>query len=269
MRIPFSFLEKNTTAANLAAVGLVAVAVVATGGPIFPYITQGINTVFKSPFVRLRETVTDLYAVREENVRLQEILAQASVSLSELKSQKAENERLRVQLSYPPPEGHRLIPIEPVSVTYHGVPVAIEVNKGVEADLAVGQPVISNRGLVGRISAVTQFASTVQLLTDPRCRVSGRVEESRELGILRYRPSLGLLLDNVALDGQVKSGDLIVTSGLGGVFPEGLRVGVVERVARGKERMFAEVIVRPTVNFNAIDEIFAVASTSSDWVVER
>ncbi len=268
MRFFSTLLDRNVTVTNLILIGLVAVTLMAARQYAYDPLSDLTVRVFKEPIVGLRESLRDISDVRAKNRQLLEALMQATLKINELKSQKEENDRLRAQLGFPPPTGFRLIPIEPVAVSYRGLPVAIQVNKGTAMGLAVGQPVVSRQGLVGRISEVSVNNAAVQLLSDPRCRVSGRVEESRELGIVRYRPSVGLILDNVPLDGQVKAGDLIISSGLGGVFPEGLAVGVVERVQRDKSKLFAEVTLRPTVTFTAIDELFALAPVGSEFATQ-
>ena len=142
---------------------------------------------------------------------------------------------------------------------YRGAPRSIEVNKGLAHGIEVGLPVVSGAGLVGRVKRASPRNATIQLLTDPECRVAVRVSESREQGIVRYLPSKGLVLTNVPVDGQVKQGDLVISSGLGGSFPEGMSVGVVTSVKRDEDEIFAEVLLQPVVNFNAIDELYALA----------
>ena len=259
MKQLWSQFQKNSSATNLALVALVAVLFMAAPRWIYAPLNEAAVTVFKLPFVNLKADIDGLVSVREENNRLREALMQVTVERNRLKQQRDENIRLRQQLGYEPPEESRLIPLEPVSVRYRGAPVAIEVNKGEAQGVRVGQSVISGRGLVGRVDQVTARTALVQLLTDPECRVAGRVSTSREQGIVRYYPSRGLALANVPIDGQVKQGDLVISSGLGGSFPEGLPVGVVKSVTRDESEIFADVLLQPVVNFNAIDELYALA----------
>lgn len=252
-------LERNRTAANLALVSLVAVLFVAFQKNVYAPISETAVTIFQRPFLELKLTLTDIYRVRERNHDLRQALMRAMVKVNELETQKEENERLRAQLGYDPPPSYRLIPLEPVSVRYRGMPISIQVNKGEAHGLKSGLPVINSAGLVGRIDEVTARYSTVQLLTDPGCRVAGRVAASREQGIARFIPGQGLILDNTPIDAQIHEGDMVVSSGLGGVFPEGLPVGVVTHIERNDQAMFAKVQLEPTVRFNAVDELYALA----------
>lgn len=258
MRVVRSFIERKSTTTDLALVALVAVILLAGGPYVYPPLTEATVYCFKLPFHSLRSGMSDLYRARERNHELQEALMQAMVKVNLLQGQKEENQRLRQQLGFDSPVNYRLIPLEALSLEYRGVPVAIQVNKGHAQGVKVGQPVINQHGLVGRIDEVSARYARVQLLTDPGCRVAGRVSQSREQGIIRYLPSEGLILDNLPIDGQVKNGDLVISSGLGGVFPEGLPVAVVQSVRRDETKIFADVAVKATVNFNAIDEIYAL-----------
>ena len=268
MKLAWSLLERRSIAAKLLLVSLVAVLFLA-----FPESYQALNEgatfVFKKPFLHLKLALSDLSHGQEKIQRLKEALMQALVKINTLEQQKEENERLRAQLGFEPPAGYRLIPLEAITVEYNGPPVAILVNRGRAQGLAVGLPVINRLGLIGRIEENSARFARVQLLTDPGCRVAGRVAVSREQGIVRYEPSRGLILDNLPIDGQIKQGDLVISSGLGGVFPEGLPVAVVEAVLRDESEMFADVLLRATVNFNAIDELYALIPIPGSAEPER
>lgn len=231
---------------------------------LYKSLSEASNSIFQDPFVELKLSLSDIYRVREKNHRLEEALMQALVQVNALKQHKEENERLRAQLGYEPPPDRRLIPLEALSIEYNGVPIAINVNKGIVHGLAINQPILNRLGLIGRVEEVSLRYARIQLLTDPGCRVAGRIAESRERGIVRYAPGRGLILDNFPVDGQLKRGDLVISSGEGELFPEGLPVGVVESVKRDETELFAEIGLKPAVNFNAIDELYALVPDASD-----
>ncbi len=262
MKFYQTLFERKASITHLALIALLSVVMLASKDYIYNPLSEAANYIFKKPFFELKLALSDVYQVRQRNSELEEALLRAMVQINDLKRQKSENERLRAQLGYSPAEDFRLIPLEAYSVTYRGIPVAIQVNKGTAQGLSSGQPVISGNGLVGRIDELSARFATVQLLSDPGCRVAARDAESREQGIVRFVSSRGLILDNVPIDGQIKTGDLIISSGLGGVFPEGLPVGIVESVTRDENAIFASVSLKPVVNLNAIDELYALAQVS-------
>ena len=115
-------------------------------------------------------------------------------------------------------------------------------------------------GLVGRIKKVTPNYSVVQLLTDPTHRVAARVINSkeREMGIVRYLPSEGLVLDNLPNQCVASVGDIVLSSGLGMVFPENLKVGTIKEIERPENKPFARAMLQPSVNFHSIEELFVI-----------
>ena len=119
-------------------------------------------------------------------------------------------------------------------------------------------PVIHQNGLVGRVSRIGRRVSQILLITDSRNSVDILVQRSREQGIfsissestgeVRYMPS----------DADVKVGDLLISSGLGGVFPKGLSVARVTETRRKEDRLFRRVLAAPTVDFNKLEEVLVM-----------
>lgn len=216
--------------------------------------------VFYYPFFKLKSSITDLVQVHDENLRLQEALVDASVNLSMLEEDRRENERLRAVLGFEPPVGYRLLPAKVISITSDRIPISAVINMGSGDSVKVNQPVINEDGLIGRISEVMPDYSTVQLLTDPTNRVAVRVAETREMGIAKYGISDGMIMDNFPIQAEVRAGDLIISSGLGGVYPAGLKVGTVSFVSRPEDAAFCDVRLEAAVNFNALDELFILRS---------
>lgn len=212
--------------------------------------------IFYYPFSWAKSQVTELTAVDTENRRLREALVEASMQLSRLEESQRENQRLRSILGFEPPVGYTLVPAQVLSVTSGRVPNAASINRGYSDSVFLNQPLINQDGLIGRISAISDHFSTVQLLTDPTNRVAVRIAESREMGIAKYVLGRGMILDNFPIQGTIKEGDRVLSSGLGGVYPSGLLVGTVKSVARPAEAAFCEVEIQPAANFNSLEELF-------------
>ena len=164
--------------------------------------------------------------------------------------------RLRALLGFVPPVGFRIVPAEIIGVYGEGVPNTVLINLGAEDSILVNQTVVNQSGVAGRVARVMDDYSVVYLLTEPRCRVAARVKASREQGIIRYSMSHGMYLDNLPQHGEVVVGDTVVTSGLGGIFPEGLVIGALTGVTSPEKEFFYDITVRPAVNFNGLDELY-------------
>jgi rod shape-determining protein MreC len=218
-----------------------------------------LNTIY-FPFFHVKNTINDLASVHEVNQKLRQALVDASIRVTLLEEAGRENIRLRSILGFEPPSGYTLLPAKVMAVTGNKLPVSAIVNRGEMDGVRLNEPIINEEGLLGRVSSLTETHCTIQLLTDPTNRVAVRVAESREMGIAKYVPSQGMIVDNIPSQGDVKQGDLILSSGLGGVYPPGLVVGTVIAVERSKQEPFLIVRLAPSADFNSLDELFVLRS---------
>ncbi|MEA2030399.1 MAG: rod shape-determining protein MreC [candidate division Zixibacteria bacterium] len=239
---------------------VVILSVVLIFGPsvISGFVNQSILTGLYSPFFKIRGSYEILISQDAENMRLRELLTRASLKISSFTEALRENKRLRNALGFEQPQGYRLMPAEVISVSGYQTPTTAIINRGSDNTIMLNQPVINQDGLIGRISLVTLDFATVQLLTDPANRVAGRIASSREMGIVKYTSDEGMILDNFSLHGSIEVGDTVVSSGLGGVYPAGLTVGVVKSVERDEDLPFCRITLKPTANFHSIEELFVL-----------
>lgn len=224
--------------------------------PLAMYVSEGILQTFYLPFASIKNSIQELRQVHVENTRLRESLVDANVKLSMLEEAGRENIRLRAVLGFEPPSGYSLLPARVIAVIGDRIPMEAVINRGYLDGVAVNEPIINEEGLLGKVVSVSHSFSTVQLLTDPTNRVAVRISESREMGIAKYIMSQGLIVDNVPYQGDVKQGDLVVSSGLGGLYPPGLVVGTVIGVERPKQEPFLSIRLAPAADFNSLDELF-------------
>jgi len=142
-------------------------------------------------------------------------------------------------------------------------------NHGIRPDMAV----ITSEGLVGKTSGVAPRSCEVLLLTDPNCKVSCRVTRTGAFGIVRGAGvSLGgngraemlcaarpFRMEYIAKEEDVQGGDEVVTTGLGGVFPEGLRIGRVTRSRIDSSGLYQRADIMPAADLAALRYAFVVA----------
>lgn len=258
MRWFSTIFHKNRRLLNyiLAAVFLLLVTVI--NDPVRISLAKISASVFYSPFFRLKSHIQELQNVAEENRFLRRQLTETSLQLVWLNEARRENQRLRELLGFEPPENFRLVPVKIVSLYQQLYPVAAIVNKGSNDGIRANLAVVNRYGLAGKIVDVMTNYSTVQLLSDPSNAVSGRVGDSRQIGIVRFSPQRGLYMDNLPADAQVKKGDLIISSGLGGIYPPGLAIAQVDSVHANAGEILKRVNLRPAVNFFEIDELYVL-----------
>lgn len=137
----------------------------------------------------------------------------------------------------------------------------VTINKGLRDGMAVNMAVIGAHGLAGRIYAVSQKSSKVLLITDFKSSVAVRFQTSREEAIMDGGGD-SCTLKYVHKDSPIQPGERVVTSGLDGIFPEGIPVGVVQSAKQLDYGIFQEVTLIPGEKLNSLEETLVVVSGS-------
>jgi rod shape-determining protein MreC len=135
------------------------------------------------------------------------------------------------------------------------------VDKGISAGVKKGMPVVTVEGVVGQVINVSPRYAKVLLATDPNSAVDAIIQRSRALGVIKG-DNLGYRLDYVLKDSAVAKDDLIITSGMGGVFPKGLLIGQVIDIGTDKRGMFHTITVRPAVEFRDLEYVTIILQAS-------
>jgi rod shape-determining protein MreC len=221
------------------------------------------------PFYALSNHIRELEGVREENRRLHRKVMELSIRNSQLNEERLENSRLRELLGFKSHLEQLVIPADVVASEPNRRTFTVMINKGQKDQVRRNMPVVNMYGLVGKILDVSGHTAVVQLLIEPSFRASAQVQRSRVMGIIKPGPGLTLRLDNVPLAEDVKEGDRVVTSGLGGVFPAGIEIGTVTS-AQSEEAfsqdyqtfgIFKMIQVTPSVDFSTLEELFVLKVT--------
>ena len=122
-------------------------------------------------------------------------------------------------------------------------------------------------GVVGKVVQVMHRISLVQLLKDPSNRTSVLFQSTRTVGILETENGNDFFVRCRSHE-TIEPGDTVVTSGLGGIYPRGLRVGIVKSIKKIRDPLFKEVYVKPSVNFNHLEELY-IMRLSPQWAAFR
>lgn len=193
----------------------------------------------------------------EENERLRRERLFLNARAQRFAALQEENRRLKnlLESSTDILEGQVLM-AELVQVNLQPFRQQIIINKGRRDEVFKGQPVVDADGVMGQVTQVGLFSSTVLLLTDPAHSIPVQIDRNglRSIAVGAGRDN-ALLLDYLSANADVKEGDLIVSSGLGGRFPPGYPVGVVTQVAHALGEPFSEVSVAPRARFGRSREV--------------
>ena len=125
----------------------------------------------------------------------------------------------------------------------------IIIDHGTNDGVRHGMPVVTEQGLVGRVDAVTANASRIQLITDPSFNLNVRTQDSQAEGVVVGSITGEIELEMVSQAAQLVSGDLILTSGLGGKYPSDVLVGQIETIVKNENALFQTASVQPAVDF--------------------
>jgi len=194
-----------------------------------------------------------------ENHELREKNLNLSMKLEKLREAEFENVRLRSLLGFKSRSEFSYIPAQIIARDGDRVPTGMIIDIGADHKVKRGMAVVTADGLVGRIFDVFPGNSLVQILLDRGCRVSAIVQnEDRPFGIVRWDGGNKLILDNVPVLSKVNVGDIVISSGMGGVFPKRLKIGVISSMGREKSGLFREFEVTPGVNFFSLEEVFVL-----------
>lgn len=196
------------------------------------------------------ETLSEL---REENARL---LSQ----LAELEEYKLENARLSNMLSLSSAYGTQGLGARVIGMAVDDWSGAATIDVGSAAGVSVGMPVSDGNGVVGQVTEVSLLSSTVTLVSDPNSGVGALLQNSRDAGVLRGSIDGALRLEYIPVSTDVSVGELVVTSGLGGVYPKGMLLGVVSSVTSVPSDVYLTINVTPVFDENTLDEVYVITS---------
>lgn len=204
-------------------------------------------------------------SLQEENARLRAEALILHAKIQKLASLRAENLRLRELLNSASTKEETVVVAEVVGLAADPSQHVIVIDKGSADDVHEGQAVIDARGLVGQVIKVARNHSRVMLITDTTHALSVQVNRNGVRAIVEGTGLIDLLeLSHVAATTDVKVGDLLVSSGLGGRFPAGYPVARLSEVTVDPGEPFATVRARPLADLDKTQFVLVVFSERSD-----
>lgn len=201
------------------------------------------------------ESYINLVNVSKENERLKETVSALKQENSHYKELLLENERLK-----------KLLDLK-AGLTYPGIASSIIgkassdwfssvfCDKGSLHGVKKGMAVVSPEGAVGKVVTVSPHMSKVLLTTDPSSSIDAFVQRSRAKGIIEGKNNGRCHLKYLLRTDDVRVGDKVLTSGIGGIFPKGLLMGEVTRIFKKKHGISQDVEVTPAIDFSKIEEV--------------
>jgi len=230
-----------------------------------------VMTPILQPVYRLSGVVEDVWDgyvrlvnVQRENLQLRENIRVLNERVREGDEAKLANQRLSRLLDM-----KKTIKLPTLAAEVVGEDVTpwfrtLILNRGSSSGVREGMAVIAADGIVGQIVKVAASNSRVVLLTDHASGIAATIQRSRARGVVKGKSEMLCSLEFTTREEDVKVGDAVISSGIGGVFQKGLPIGEVTMVKRGEYGIFQTITIRPTVNLAHLEDVLIVQSVEHD-----
>ena len=207
-----------------------------------------------------------LVTVAKENHVLMHQLGQAVENKNQWQESELANTRLRDLIDFQRNISERVVAAEVIGKDPSAWFKTVIIDKGEADGLTRGLPVVILQGIAGQVIEASNHYSKVMLIVDSNSAVDALVQRTRARGIIKGESTDQCRLDYVLRKNDVRIGDTIVSSGLDGVYPKGLRIGYVSKVIEHDADIFHEVIITPFVDFEKLEEVLVVLEVQKhDW----
>ena len=221
---------------------------------------------------RVKETVDfflNFSVVKLENEELKKKNTKLANELIEYESLKDEVERLREALNFTESKNnYKYVGVNIIGYSGNSLSDGYIIDKGSNDGIDKNMVVVSSKGLVGKVTKVASNFAIVQSILNENIAVAVMDQQTREAtgvlqGLSDKKDNNMTVVYNLPISSDVKEGDIIITSGLGKIYPKEIPVGTVVSVEEDNVRVMKSAVVEPFVNFNEVEELFVVIPNSN------
>ncbi|MBV9119455.1 MAG: rod shape-determining protein MreC [Chloroflexi bacterium] len=227
--------------------------------PVQATVTEHVNPVFD-----FWNTLGQVSQLRDENDRLRSQVAELQAQNGDMQRALAENATMRRQLQYAQANPQfKLMPAGVVGKDLHGLDDYIEIDRGSLDGVVPRMTVVSPDGfLAGRILNVTEHRSRVLIITNPSSSVAAVIttENGQAEDVVDGRIHGRLVMSNIPQAIKVQKGQDVLTSGLGGNFPKGIKIGQVATLSNSDVQLFQQAEIAPYVDFGRLSDVEVVSN---------
>lgn len=203
----------------------------------------------------------DLARLRQRNEELEREVSNLQSEIIDLQQQIAETRILSALVDFARVHpDNRYIAASVIGTDPSPFVKYVIINRGSDAGIRRGMPVVTAQGLVGRVAAVTSGAARVQLITDPDSSINVRLEPSGAQAMLTGSLTEELDLTMIPQSVTLQTGDLVLTSGLGGNYPANILIGQVTNVSRIETELFQQADVQPIVDLTRLEILLIIVN---------
>jgi rod shape-determining protein MreC len=202
-------------------------------------------------FFILKDLADENYQLKSQN----QSLKQENFSMRETVKI---NEQLFIRLGLDLPSGKKVVMADVVGYNPE-LGQYILINKGSLDGLKEGFAVVDeNNFLIGRIFEADSHSSKVILISDSNSLINALTQESRVAGVVKGSHGLGLVMEMIPIDQQIKEGEIVFTSGLNDFLPKNLIIGQVKEVIKNESEIFQKALVQASVDLSRLERVFVL-----------
>src|SRR5271169_3744721 len=198
-----------------------------------------------------------LRGVRAENRNLKQQIERMSLEQVRMSQDADQARRLQALLAFKEQFISQTMAAQVIGSSGSELSRSVYIDKGEGSGIKPDMAVITADGIVGKVLRVYGSTSLVLLINDQTSGVGALLDKTRLQGILRGTPAGEVVLEKVMSDETVPAGEMVLTSGGDGIFPKGLQVGRVTKVAPGSD-LFLNIRVRPAADLSKLEEVLVV-----------
>jgi rod shape-determining protein MreC len=251
----------------LVVIGLVALALGGYFNPItsrFSRLTVDAQAWISARYLAVSDFLTvprDVASLRQRNAELEAEVAQLQGQVIDLQQKVTETDILSALVDFAranPAYSYKAAAVigrDPSPFLSYVI-----INIGSNQGILPGMPVVTEKGLVGRVDAVIAEAARVQLVTDAGSAVNVHLQSSNTEAMLVGSVTGDVSLDMISQDATVSVGDVVLTSGLGGNYPPNLLVGQVVSIRKLDYELFQQAAIQPNVDFNQLGYVLLITN---------
>ena len=222
---------------------------------------------FLYPAQYITHSILNWEQIHKKNLQLKQENARLRLSYDILKQELAKEKRIDLLRKFETEFADTVVISQIIAKNPGRLHTSVLVDKGVNSEVEPTMPVFTSKGLVGKISKVYLRHSVVQLLYDPQFKVSVMVLPSRIIGVMESPDATKLKVD-VPIYSEINLGDSLITSGLGGIFPKGVAIGIVSDIYNSSIGVLKTLEIKPFQNHYEMEELL-ILRKSGDWVVQE
>jgi len=201
-----------------------------------------------------------LVGIEGENKRLRKRIDELTAMNLSYQESYLEAQRLKKLLAFSEEHKYRFISARVIGREPSALSRTILIDKGSAHGLKTGMPVCAPPGLIGRLVDVSWHSARVLLFIDENSNIDAVVQRNRTQGIISGAGSRGMILKYISKTQDVQDGDVIISSGMGGVFPKGMLIGQVIHVDRQEASLFLKISVASYTDLSKLEEVLILAT---------